>query len=249
MSAYPFVIHSSATGDGALAEAGKVVSEYLERFASEPVLLLASGGSALRIFSHIKWSTDTSHITLTVLDERYSTDEKINNFAQLAALPFFAGFVASGGKTIDTRVREGESLQQLTQRFDGAMRQWKSQYPYGKVIAIQGMGPDGHTSGIMPYPEDANTFHQIFEDASVWVAGVDVGAKNPYPLRVTTTMTFLREVVDVAIAYIVGSDKRDALERLLTQETPLFVAPVEVLKSMKNVVIITDASAYEKSAE
>lgn len=195
----------------------------------DPILFLSSGGSSLELLDGIHVD---ERITVSVLDERYSRDPAINNFTQLLERAHPVAY-------IDTRAREYETLWQFAQRFEKELRAWKERNPSGSIVITQGMGPDGHTSGMMPYPEDPDVFEQLFNDPACWVRGYNAKGKNEYPLRATTTMLFLRRV-DHSIAYITGEKKRPALERILAEAGTLAETPARIMREMKNVKIFTD---------
>lgn len=188
---------------------------------SNPVLFLASGGSCLELLEGLYIGENGM---VSVLDERYSTDPAVQNFAQLLER-------VHPITCIDTRVREHETLGQLAQRFEKELREWKEKNPNGNMVITQGMGQDGHTAGIMP--------QIVFDDEKKWVAGYDAKERNEYPLRVTCTFTFLRQV-DYSIAYITGEKKKEALLRLLAEEGTLEETPARIMREMKNVKIFTD---------
>jgi len=187
----------------------------------EPILFLASGGSSLKLLEGIRLE---NHVTVSVLDERYSPDPAINNFAQLFK-------IIQPEKFIDTRVRPQETLQQLAERFEQGLREWKRKNPNGKIIITQGMGSDGHTAGIMP---------GVSFDDKRWVVGYDAKEKSKFPLRVTTTYSFLRDQVDYSIAYITGEEKRNAFKKLLAEKGRLIETPARIMREMKQVEIFTD---------
>jgi 6-phosphogluconolactonase/glucosamine-6-phosphate isomerase/deaminase len=102
--------------------------------------------------------------------------------------------------------------------------------------------PDGHTSGMMPFPEDPNKFTELFdgEDKTKLVTGYDATGKNPYPLRITTTMNLMRKI-NKAIIYVVGENKREALTRLMDPKTNLATIPAAILKEIPgDVYLFTD---------
>lgn len=184
---------------------------------SDPILFLSSGGSSLELLDDMQEEDLGSEVTVSVLDERYSRDHAVNNFAQL--------FEKMQPKTfIDTRVQQGETLQQLAQRFERELRAWKRHNPHGAIVITQGMGSDGHTAGIMP--------GYVFDNPGQWVAGYDA--------RVTTTLVFLREMVDYSVAYVTGAKKREALKRLLAREGTLSETPARIMREMKHVKLFTD---------
>ncbi len=227
-------IKSYVNAEEALRSAINYLAEILENNKDKPVLLLLSGGSAFSLVDNLDVG---QNVTVGVLDERYSDDESINNFSQLMKTDFYKKAQLVGCKFIDTRFL-GESQQVATDRFENILRDWKNQNSEGKVIITQGIGPDGHTAGIMPYPEDEEFFRNNFQSDN-WVASYDTKNKNPYPLRITTTITFLIDVVDISIVYAVGEKKKKPLYDLQNKGS-IAEVPARVLKKMKEVVIFTD---------
>jgi len=194
---------------------------YLFREIKGPILFLSSGGSSLGLLDGLELG---DRITVSVLDERYNADPRINNFSQLMNH-------VNPTKFIDTRMQEGETLEGLAVRFEKALRSWKNQNPSGTIIITQGMGSDGHTAGIMP--------DSMVDDPAQWVIGYNAKEKNEYPLRVTCTFSFLR-TVDHSIAYITGQKKKEAFNRVLAEEGTLEEMPARIMREMGNVKIFTD---------
>ncbi len=224
--------------------ATEALNELLGKNKGKPILLLVSAGSAMGMLDDVNTESLEGNVTITVLDERYSKDLKINNFAQLVETEFYRKVKEKGRVYfLDTRVREGETLESLTERFGYLIHEWMNGYQPeadGKIIITQGIGADGHTAGIMPYPENPELFKKLFEDSKRWIVGYNADGKNPYPLRVTVNLPFLREKVDHSIVYAVGENKRKVLERVLTKEGTLWQTPARIIYEMKDVSIFTD---------
>jgi 6-phosphogluconolactonase/glucosamine-6-phosphate isomerase/deaminase len=218
----------------------------MQEYSSKPCLVLLSGGSAFSLLNVRLASHFGPQVTIGVLDERYITDASINNFAQLTNHPFFVHAQNAGCSFIDTRVQSGESHQHLAERFEHALKHWKRHNPHGVVVITQGIGPDAHTAGIMPFCEDSQQFKTLFEGKD-WVVAYDAEDKNEHPLRVTVTNTFLRTVVDHSIVFAVGGNKKSALLYLTGAQVPLAEAPVQILKEMHDVTVFTDLDICRKS--
>jgi len=214
------------------------LAKCLNENKTKEVLLLLSGGSAFSLLdSDNKWLR--SQITIGVLDERYSSDPKINNFQQLSSTSFFSWAKMRGCKFINTTVKRNESIVELAHRFEKELKNWKDRNPKGLIIITQGMGPDGHTSGIMPYPENKDLFVKQFEDESKWVVSYDARKKNSYSLRVTTTIPFLK-LVDISVMYAVGKEKANVLKKILSEKIPRNIFPITTINEMKQVFLFTD---------
>ena len=233
-------IQSFETALEAAEDSATKVSRYLREAGDTHVLFLMAGGSSFDIFQKIIWPHNTQMITLGVLDERYSRDVTVNNCAQLMGFAKYAEFCDRGGSIIDTRIEETETLEQSARKFEDSLRQWRTNFPLGKIIIVQGMGADGHTAGMMPYPENKQLFADLFEHEDVWVRGYDAGIKNHAPLRFTTTVPFLVHEVDASFMTIVGEEKSRVFHGALEDqkyETALAATPITVIKKMKSVFV------------
>lgn len=217
---------------------GRAISELLMEKIGQPVLLLVSGGSALAVLEYADF-VGGENLTISLLDDRFYKDHGINNFFQLTQTGFYRKAKAQGAKFISTLPKGKESLAMAAERWEKALRSWASVGLSGRtIIAIMGVGPDGHTAGIMPFPEDPHKFACLFQNNN-WVVGYDAGGKNQYPLRLTASISFLRTMVDYAFVYISGEKKRKILPVILTSGD-LPRCPARIIHQLKNVQIYTD---------
>jgi 6-phosphogluconolactonase/glucosamine-6-phosphate isomerase/deaminase len=220
----------------AAASFNKLLSNYI----NVPKLLLFSGGSALDIVNYIntKLIASTNTTTIGVLDESYSSIPSENNFEKLSVTQFFQSLPKNCFGEINTRVKEGETLDTFANRFESEIVNWISQNSTGKIIITQGIGNDAHTSGIMPYPEDESLFKSLFCSEKL-VMGYEAGTKNEFPRRATTTISFLRKV-DHSIIYMTGPGKNDALHKIYNTNLKLNEVPAKIILEMKDIEIFTD---------
>ncbi len=86
----------------------------------------------------------------------------------------------------------------LRERFDEALR---------FDLAIYGLGPDGHTASLFPGRPEV-------DEADRWVVTVPEAGLEPFVPRVSMTVPALSSVA-LGVFLVAGSDKRDALGRLL----------------------------------
>ena len=215
--------------------AGRALSALLEEYQSVPILLLLSGGSAFDILPYVSSEVLGEHLTVGVLDERCTQDEQKNNFLQLSETDFFEQLIWHDVSVIDTSMEPGETCEEMAERFDGALRTWQEAHPNGVLLATMGIGPDGHTAGILRVKDDA-----MF-DGDAWVVGYHVPLEvNPHTERVTTTYTFLREVIDAVVVYAVGEEKQKWICALEEDRDVLKTVPARIIKDMKHVQIFTD---------
>lgn len=226
--------------DEAFRMAAERLNLYFEESTDSPILFLSSGGSAIKLLDKIKNTYLKPTLTVGVLDERYSKDSAVNNFAQLEQTYFYTNAKEAGVHFIDTKILHNETGEEHAKRFMKALQKWKKANAEGTVIATMGIGPDGHTSGIMPYPEDEKLFYTLFDTEAVWVVHYNAGNKNPHKLRTTTTLPFIRNVLDKAVCLITGVEKKFALENMQKKEGSLAETPARIIEEMKEVSIYTD---------
>ena len=226
------------SSDTVIAATARALNDEFAASAGEDFLFLSSGGSSLALLEHLDADLFGPHSTIGVLDERYSNDPSINNAAQLANTTFVIHARERGAHFIDTTVHPGETIEQLAVRFEMALREWEGR-THDIIIASVGVGPDAHTSGVMPYPEDPAFFEKTFNDDAHWVAAYDARNKNPLRLRITTTLPFHR-IINHPILYIVGENKRIAIEKMLAQEGTLHESPCRIWRKVSGAELYTD---------
>lgn len=232
-------IQSVSSASEAAREAAQYVSAVLARLVGTPVLFLVSGGSAMPILTYISGDVLGQHLTLGVLDERFTSDPETNNFLTLARTTFYQYAVNRNAQIISSVPAAGERLEDAAARLDRQYRSWIAANPQGRIVITQGIGPDGHTAGIMPFPDDQDRFKEMFVDTERFVVGYDAGSRTSFPFRITVTMPFL-ERVDESVLYVCGDTKRPALRRIVSREGTLAETPGLVVSLMKHVVLFTD---------
>ncbi len=233
-------IFKQQDSQSAAAEAGENLNKLLADNKNRPVLLMLSAGSSLNILEYVGITVLGPNLTVSVLDERFSDDPAVNNFSQLQKTDFYKDAFDSEASFFGTLPRKGETAGQLCERWEKNLKNWRAENPGGLVIASLGMGPDGHTAGIFPYPENENLFNELFNGKN-WVVSYDAGNKNKYPERITTTLTFLK-LIDIGLAYIIGAEKKDKLEAVISKTGKLHELPALIWHTIKDVRVFTDLS-------
>lgn len=212
------------------------LSEFLAQKAAEetPVLLALSGGSSLGFLEAVEMEHIGPSVTIMPVDERFDPTLAESNFARLAETDFFKTATKRAAANIDTRPSAGETQDGLAERWRGAIREWRRRHPTGIIAATLGMGPDGHIAGIMPFPENPERFGELFENDAE-VSAYNATGKNPLPLRVTTTISFLRSA-NRAFGFVCGANKKSALEKALRTDGSLAEVPVRLFRELDGVV-------------
>ncbi len=215
-------------------DAGAYLSQALARHRESPVLLLLSGGSALALLEHVDPAVLGPHLTLTTLDERYSSDPSASNFSQIVATDFYAAAQAAGVECIDSTFMPGEILEVVGARFETALHSWHVTHPQGVVVATLGIGLDGHTAGIFPGPQPVDFA------GPQWVASYSLspGTVNRYRERITVTYTYLRSHLTEAIVYAVGPEKRKIIDTLAISAGMLERTPAAIIVELPSAVVV-----------
>lgn len=219
--------------------AAKKISEYMTAFGNVPILLLLAGGSSFEILPYVSADSFSEKVTISLSDERFSPDPAINNFSQLMATEFYAEATAHGSRFLDSRTQKNESLHDFGLRIENSLWNWIDENPNGKIFAVFGVGADGHTAGMMPYPENHELFAELFE-SDILYAAYDAGNKNMHSLRGTITAGFVRKYVSSRIVFAVGENKRSALERMLANAGSLPETPARLHREDKDAILFTD---------
>jgi 6-phosphogluconolactonase/glucosamine-6-phosphate isomerase/deaminase len=229
------------TSSAPIDEAARTLSKKIKAHKGKDILLLFSGGSSLAIVDHMHPRILTKHCTVSVLDERYTFERDASNFAKLSHTEFFKYVEKKNIPYIDPQPHEGESLEEAGKRFDIALKHWHVTHNEGLVFATVGIGPDGHTAGVLPMKDDPETFSRLFQKNSHCAVGYTVRPEiNPHTERITTTLTYLLRHLNYACIYATGSQKRGVLLDLLNTDIDFSVMPAQALKKIPEAQLFTD---------
>lgn len=226
--------------ENALTEATEELLRLLKQHASQPILFLSSGGSALQIIEDVIIPDEVQDITIGVLDERFEHDLSNNNFAGLMKTMFYESACEHDCKLLDSRVKKDEDFETFSMRFESGITSWCNNNPEGIIIVTQGMGPDGHTAGIMPF-DNIQYFKETFDNPHKLVLGYDATKeKTSYPLRTTVTNSFLKYFVSYSLCLVLGDNKKIQVQNALGQDSKAHQVPFAIIRDMKDVKIYTD---------
>lgn len=221
----------------AAAEAGETLNQALLDNKQRPVLLMLSGGSALSLLDYVGQSGLGENLTVTMLDERFSRDPEINNFAQLQKTDFYNDALAAGASFFGTLPRDGETLAELAKRWEANLKNWAEENPGGTILATLGMGPDGHTAGIFPF-DDEKKFNALFNFGG-WVVAYDADSKSKYAERLTVSLTFFK-LIGLGLAFVCGPEKQEKFKLLVHNRLSPHTLPAVAWREIKDVRVFTD---------
>lgn len=214
----------------------KIVADKLiaRLLANQRIFWLVTGGSAIELeirVSQLIKKYNLSKLTVTLTDERYGpVGHPDSNWQQLLD----AGFDIPEAVTIPilqhkNRIISTEQFTEvLTENFAAA------DYSLGQC----GIGPDGHTAGILPGSPNINTSEMAmtYADDEVTIDSPP-GVKRGID-RITMTAAAIARL-DEAVVCALGPLKRVPLERL-EQDLPLAQQPAQALKRVPRCSIYND---------
>jgi 6-phosphogluconolactonase/glucosamine-6-phosphate isomerase/deaminase len=226
-------------------EAAKYVSDLLAQYVGRPTLFLCAGGSSFDVYDLINPEYLSPDLTVTMTDDRFSEELDVNNFAILQSTRFYSHLIEADAFCINTQPNEGEQLEEYRARFEKNIREWKQDFPKGMIVALYGMGPDGHTGGMIPNVYSEDTFNAEFNTEDRLVGTFDAvtvgkGDSTPFPLRISTTIPFMKNWIDHAVYYITGDNKKEALQKALEGADPFYKTPATVMNHLKDVIVFTN---------
>ncbi len=216
------------------------IAQIIRGAESQPVLVLYSGGSGLKVMQYLYEAlvdVDLHQVIFAPLDERL--DIQYSNAKAFAEMESARLFMERGATLVDIGdVKDG--LIAVADRYEEQIKDLIEdiQDHEGVIISLLGMGTDGHTAGMFPYPEDMNFFEETFLTTSQFVVGYDVGDKNQYPERITLTLAAL-EQADYSFVYVTGAEKEAVLKRAFG-EGKIAEIPARLWKDLPKVKIFTN---------
>jgi 6-phosphogluconolactonase/glucosamine-6-phosphate isomerase/deaminase len=221
------------------------LNDLLTQYVDRPILFLVAGGSSMEVLEHVNPEYLSPDLTVTTTDDRFSAELDVNNFSILQSASFYNNLIEADAFCISTEPFEDETIEQYRARLEKNIREWRQDFPKGIIIALYGMGGDGHTGGMIPGLMSKEEFYAEFNDADRLVgtfdaiayeatlkagdivrgaddaggarAGATSSASSAYefPQRISTTIPFMRDWVDHAAFYITGENKKPALDAVI----------------------------------
>lgn len=232
-------IHTTKTPD---ADASEKLGRLLlqARLDGHDVLLLLAGGSAFKMYDLIDPSLLGPHVTLGMTDDRFTDDIINNNFATLQVTRLYNDTLDSGVWAIGSEPHAGETQEELRARYEFGIKKWLADFPKGKIIAVFGIGTDGHIAGIIPGVLSSEDFEKEFNGTQL-VGKLDAADKNEFPLRISVTFPLIKNIAH-AIVYATGDNKKEILKRVVdaSGQVPLDKMPSRIIHEMKDVTLVTD---------
>lgn len=225
-----------------MIEAGEPYEDTAELVAAslgqlgKPTLLLLSGGSACHMYPLLAERLgDCQQLTVSLIDERYNVNPRHanSNSFQIGNTGLPAAVEGAGGNW--QPVLHGASREDEVTRFAQLLGDFMADSDC-RVIAVLGIGPDGHTAGMLP-DADADRFQRRFEGADL---AVGYNSDDKYRERITTTITALRQV-DETFVIAADPEKANVLSQVTAGKQPLNKLPATIVQELENVTLITSS--------
>ena len=193
-----------------MKDTAQAVSVALETHKNSEVLLLLAGGSALDVLEYVDTSSINEYTTIMMMDERFSSKPDENNYLQMSKSSFFEKITKNEAYTIPTVPEEGETLESFAEILNNTLHTYFSEHPNATVLALFGIGADGHTAGIFPMKNV--DFVDTYGQGELYVPGHTAPA--PFTQRSSITPKCIMQHVTTAFVYAVGAEKTAILQTL-----------------------------------
>lgn len=190
--------------------ASKTITHILESYKNSDVLLLLAGGSALKVLEHVDTGSISEYTTIMMMDERFSSDPKTNNFLLMSQGTFYSKALSNDANFITSIPADNELHSAFSSRIQSALQEYLAGHTKTTVIALFGIGPDGHTAAI--FPMELEPFTDTYGQGDLYVPVTY--EKNPHPYRSSITPKFISQYVKESVVYATGEEKIPVFNRL-----------------------------------
>ena len=192
--------------------------------AGGPVLWILTGGSNIKVCVSVMAALEAENLdnlTMVLTDERFGAPGHADsNFFQLHQ----AGLMERGATFVD--MLYGGSFEETVKVSADAMEHIFANSK--TIIALIGMGPDGHIAGILPHSPAA-------VNDEVWMIGYDGGQFQ----RFTLTPFALSHIHECFVGTF-GAERKVPLETLHDKMLPIAEQPAQILRHIPKTSIYND---------
>lgn len=197
-------------------------------------LLLLSGGSQKTLYEMLAQEKRLNPFAIALIDERYGDKGHADSNEKMIRE---TGLISNlEAKFYPVLLDENPSIEDTAKRYEEVLKDLLDNSK--KRIAILGIGPDGHTSGIAPNRPDFSNPLFSQDDRLVGQFNDETGS---FKKRITTTFNALSRM-DLLIILAFGTSKQEPLRRMF-EEGPLDEVPARFYTNpevAKKTILITD---------
>lgn len=216
-----------APPDECLTEAAEYLATSLNASLREGnrVLWLVSGGSSIHVAAQASRKLDDgcrTRLVVMLTDERYGPVGHADSNAQQL---IEAGFHLGKANVLPV-LQEGLSVAATLNAYAEDFVRERARADMR--IGLFGVGPDGHTAGILPGSPAVHADREVTE------------YQTPTYHRLTLTPSGITKL-DEAVIYAVGKQKWPTVIDFIQTKEPPEVQPAQILKSVSRWTLFTDA--------
>lgn len=222
------------------AELGSFLSHAIadKSGTHDRILILLSGGSALRVLEHIDAKVINEQCVFMMADDRFSTDPSVNNYLQLTDSAFNTIIEDMGAGCISTVPNDTSiSPADFAHSLDKALEYFYQVNENVYTIALLGIGSDGHTASIFP-TKTAEEFKERYQLDKRYLAVHDENA-DPKD-RISISPYFIKNFVDTVLLYAVGEEKCVGVLSEVMTEKALHKLPAKLAAEHSTAHLFTD---------
>lgn len=192
-------------------EGMELAKDLLYKGVDDQTLLLLSGGSQKTLYEMLAQEKRLKPLAVGLVDERYGEKMHDNSNEKMIRETGLVSYLESRGIKFYPVLNENAGIEDTSERYEQVLRNLLANSK--KRIAICGIGPDGHTSGIAPSRPDF--INPLFTQQGKLVGWFDDATGN-FKKRVTTTFEALSQM-DLLIILAFGSGKQDPLKKMFVE--------------------------------
>jgi 6-phosphogluconolactonase len=227
-------LKKSHSQDEAVSRATDSLLTYLTQQTRTETTLLLSGGSATLIyqqlvqkshhFDSLKW------LQVGQIDERWGAVGHVDSNQRAIRNTGLVEAWERKGAQFHWVLHEPTSL---TETADSYQSWLETRFATTSVLAVLGVGGDGHTAGILPF-QDQVLFDHTFPDDRIFV-GYEYPQETEFPQRLTVTPSALQSLT--WFTGVMWGENKEPVWQKLGESKPLSVSqfPVQLLTSVPGV--------------
>lgn len=218
--------------------AARALSKKLAYVSHRPIHLLLSGGSSDTIYHALVQNDllprDCSALTIGLIDERWGHVSHEKSNMKRVIETGLADVISKRGGSIRWILGVSDTPDASAVSYD----QWLHDAPKKtQILAVLGIGSDGHTAGMLPLRETPDMYRRLFHDTAYAVYYEN--EHTTHKKRITVTATYIAQI-DWFCGVLLGESKQPVIRAFRTNTFPQeHVFPSQVL-SEKDGVFYTD---------
>lgn len=216
-------------------QVAQIVAQKIQKYLNnkQSVFWIVTGGSAISVAvqaSQLLHKTNLSKLTVTLTDERFGpVGQADSNWQQLLE----AGFELPGASLLPVLIDQNRLT--TTEQYNKNLKKCFTQSNYS--LGLFGIGPDGHTAGILPGSPQIDSDQLATSYADNQAPQSQAAGIYRDKDRITMTAKAIAQL-DEAIIFAIG--KELSLFDKLEQDIAVRDMPAQALKRAKKLTVYND---------